>query len=117
MNYEQALTKALTEKWVLSQCTEGGKQCWCRIIKLETPIECDQDEELSYIVPSAAVQDVHAEHIVKLHNSHLEENLKSNQMADYILKSILELKDMTPQLAYQITKTIEFTKEYFNNKP
>lgn len=52
-----------------------------------------------------------------MHKSFLLENSRMDDMADYILKSILDLKDLSPQLAYQITKTIQFSKEFFKNKP
>ena len=116
MDYKQALSEALTKKWLSCQCPTG-EQCWCKVVRLEEPIKCEEDETLDYICPAAALQDLHADHIVKLHNSFLLENSRMDEMADYILKSILDIKDLSPQLAYQITKTIEFSKEFFKNKP
>ena len=69
MTYEEAQKESLKVKWKSSPCQQG-EECWCRIIEPVEPIMYDGDEEY-YIVGSASIPKLEAEHLVELHNNSL----------------------------------------------
>ena len=69
MTYEQAQKEALKVKWKTSPCQQG-QECWCRIIEPVKPIIYDEYGEY-YIVGSASIPKLEAEHLVELHNKSL----------------------------------------------
>ena len=73
LSYQEAQELSLKVKWKVSLCTHQGKECWCRIIEPLKDIK-DKDDTEIYIVSSGCISKIHAEHIVKLHNTHLENN-------------------------------------------
>lgn len=76
MNYEEATKHAMTVRWKTAEC--GTPDCWCRMILTEEPViyEHNGSEDEIYIIGSGAVPKDYAEHIVKLHNQHVDDTKK-----------------------------------------
>ena len=69
MNYKEAIKHSITVPWKTATCNSGVK-CWCRMIIPVQPIKDDDGEEI-YIAGSGAINKIHAEHIVRIHNESL----------------------------------------------
>lgn len=71
MTHEEAYNRALEVKWKVEPCFSGEK-CWCRIIVPNEPINYGPDNiEVVEIISSASINKKMAEHIVKIHNQHI----------------------------------------------
>ncbi len=72
MEYKEAQELALKKKWKVETCTQG-LACWCRLVVPEEKIKyiSGNIEEELYIIGSGAINKIHAEHIVKIHNDTL----------------------------------------------
>lgn len=70
MTYNEALAKSRTVKWKVSIC-HSGEECWCRVIEPIDRIE-DKDGNEIYIVSSGSINEIHAEHIVRIHNENID---------------------------------------------
>ena len=61
----------LVMPWEVESC-HVGDDCWCRLIVPKE--ECFFDEATeAWVIPSGSLDTDTAEHIVELHNNHLEE--------------------------------------------
>ena len=77
MNYEEANKHALAVRWKTEEC--GTKDCWCRMIVPESPVIFEHngtDDEI-YVVGAGAISKDYAEHVVKIHNQHVDNTEKN----------------------------------------
>lgn len=80
MTYEEAQELSLTVKWKTVTCSQG-EECWCRTISPEEPIlyseyqMIDTEQEYTIVRPGELNKDL-AEHLVRLHNNHINDDGK-----------------------------------------
>lgn len=72
MTYQEHFEFIKDKRWKVSDCF-SGKDCWCRPITIEDEVG---DEDIDFVIKSAAISKYEAEYIVQLHNENLEKNSK-----------------------------------------
>lgn len=70
MTYKEALAYSFTVEWKTTPCETSD--CWCMMIEPATEIKDDDGHEI-YIAGAGSIPKDYAEHIVKLHNQHIQQ--------------------------------------------